>query len=104
VTYSYNEAFEGVVLAYDPVISSESAKIIPIYFRVKLKAQFLFFDPRPDMLLEEEVVKVTSQSIHDVVLGFSSISIADVDIRNDFKHKFKGGHEFYIAYLIANIR
>ncbi|GFQ03517.1 hypothetical protein PHJA_002495500 [Phtheirospermum japonicum] len=50
----YSEAFEGVVLAYDPVISNESAKIIPgilPYVGVKLKAQLLFFGPKPDMLL-----------------------------------------------------
>ncbi|GFP95288.1 probable DNA-directed RNA polymerase i subunit rpa43 [Phtheirospermum japonicum] len=98
--FTYSEAFEGVVLAYNPIISSESAKILPgihPYFGVKLKAQLLLFDPKPDMILEGEVVKITPQSIHAVVLGFSSVSIADVDIRNDFKHKAKGGHESYIS-------
>lgn len=37
---------------------------------------------------EGEVVKLTHNSIHAVVLGFSSVVIADDDIRNEFKHKF----------------
>lgn len=36
---------------------------------------------------EGEVVKVGQQSIHIVVLGFSSAVIADEDIREDFKYK-----------------
>lgn len=39
-------------------------------------------------LAEGEVVKITPQSIHAVVLGFSSAFIADEDIRDDFKHKY----------------
>lgn len=33
------------------------------------------------------MVKITPQSIHAVVLGFSSAFIADEDIRDDFKYK-----------------
>lgn len=36
---------------------------------------------------EGEVVKVCQQSIHIVVLGFSSAIIADEDIRGEFKYK-----------------
>ncbi|KAL3640960.1 hypothetical protein CASFOL_015928 [Castilleja foliolosa] len=98
--FTYNETFEGVVLAYDPIISSESAKILPgihPYFGVNINAKLLLFDPKPDMLLEGEVVKITPQSIHAVVLGFSSVSIAHADIRDDFKHTSKGGKECYIS-------
>ncbi|KAL3639085.1 hypothetical protein CASFOL_016992 [Castilleja foliolosa] len=98
--FTYSEDFEGVLLAYNPIISSEWAKILPgihPYFGVKLKAQLLLFNPKPDVILEGEVVKISLQSIHAVVLGFSSVSISNVDIRDDFKHKSKGGEEYYIS-------
>lgn len=50
----YNETFDGVVLAYDPNIRSNFARILPgvhPYFRVKLKARLLLFNPKPGMLL-----------------------------------------------------
>ncbi|KAL0351781.1 UNVERIFIED_CONTAM: hypothetical protein Scaly_1566800 [Sesamum calycinum] len=96
----YSETFEGVVLAYDPNICSNLAKILPgihPYFGVKLKARLLLFNPKPDMVVEGEVVKITPQSIHAVVLGFSSAFIADEDIRDDFKHKIKRGKEVYVS-------
>lgn len=34
------------------------------------------------------MVKLTPNSIHAVVLGFSSVVIADDDIRDEFKYKF----------------
>ncbi|XP_047978632.1 uncharacterized protein LOC125220512, partial [Salvia hispanica] len=86
----YNETFGGVVLAYDPSIRSNLAKIVPgtfPCFGVQLKAKLLLFNPKPDMVLEGEVVKLTPNSIHAVVLGFSSAVIADDDIRDEFKHK-----------------
>ncbi|KAK6131268.1 hypothetical protein DH2020_034989 [Rehmannia glutinosa] len=98
--FTYSETFEGVVLAYDPNICSKLAKILPgihPYFGVKLKARLLLFNPTPNMLLEGEVVKITPQSIHAVVLGFSSAFIADEDIRDDFKHKIKRGKEVYVS-------
>ncbi|KAL0325845.1 UNVERIFIED_CONTAM: hypothetical protein Sradi_5153800 [Sesamum radiatum] len=98
--FSYSETFEGVVLAYDPNICSNLAKILPgihPYFGVKLKARLLLFNPKPDMVVEGEVVKITPQSIHAVVLGFSSAFIADEDIRDDFKHKIKRGKEVYVS-------
>ncbi|XP_011083508.1 uncharacterized protein LOC105166018 [Sesamum indicum] len=98
--FTYNETFEGVVLAYDPNICSNLAKILPgiqPYFGVKLKARLLLFNPKPDMVVEGEVVKITPQSIHAVVLGFSSAFIADEDIRHDFKHKIKRGKEVYVS-------
>ncbi|PIM98453.1 DNA-dependent RNA polymerase I [Handroanthus impetiginosus] len=98
--FTYSETFEGVVLGYDPNISSHLAKILPgihPYFGVKLRAKMLVFNPMPNMVLEGEVVKITPQSIHAVVLRFSSAFIADEDIRDDFKHKIKRGNEVYVS-------
>ncbi|KAI3460381.1 hypothetical protein Pfo_017044 [Paulownia fortunei] len=98
--FTYSETFEGVVLAYDPNVRCNLAKILPgiyPYFGVKLKAKLLLFNPKPDMLLEGEVVKLTPHSIHVVVLGFSSAVIADEDIRDEFKHKYKHGKEVYVS-------
>ncbi|KAG6419693.1 hypothetical protein SASPL_116202 [Salvia splendens] len=98
--FTYNETFGGVVLAYDPSIRSNLAKIVPgtfPCFGVQLKAKLLLFNPKPDMVLEGEVVKLTPNSIHAVVLGFSSAVIADDDIRDEFKHKVKGGEEVYVS-------
>ncbi|KAL0314604.1 UNVERIFIED_CONTAM: hypothetical protein Sangu_2304800 [Sesamum angustifolium] len=52
--FTYSETFEGVVLAYDPNICSNLAKILPgihPYFGVKLKARLLLFNPKPDMVV-----------------------------------------------------
>lgn len=52
--YRYNETFGGVVLAYDPSIRSNLAKILPgtfPCFGVQLKAKLLLFNPKPDMVL-----------------------------------------------------
>ncbi|KAG6408804.1 hypothetical protein SASPL_131827 [Salvia splendens] len=98
--FSYNETFGGVVLAYDPNIRSNLAKIVPgtfTCFGVQLKAKLLLFNPKSDMVLEGEVVKLTPNSIHAVVLVFSSVVIADDDIRDKFKYKFKGEEEMYVS-------
>ncbi|GER26591.1 DNA-directed RNA polymerase [Striga asiatica] len=98
--FAYNETFEGVVLAYDPRTSSTLAKILPgiqPYFGVRLKTRLLLFNPKPEMILEGEVVKITPQSVHAVVLGFSSACIAYEDIRDDLKHKVRGGEEVYVS-------
>ncbi|XP_073051519.1 uncharacterized protein [Primulina eburnea] len=52
--FTYSETFDGVVLAYDPNVRSNWARILPgvhPYFGVKLKARLLLFNPKPDMLL-----------------------------------------------------
>lgn len=52
--YRYNETLDGVVLAYDPSILSNLAKILPgtfPCFGVQLKAKLLLFNPKPDMVL-----------------------------------------------------
>ncbi|KAL2504001.1 DNA-directed RNA polymerase [Abeliophyllum distichum] len=96
--FMYSETFDGVVLAYDPNVRSNLAKILPgihPYLGVRLKAKLLLFSPKPNMLLEGEVVKISRQSIHAVILGFSSAVIADEDIRDEFKYKVKHGKEVF---------
>lgn len=92
--FKFNETFDGIVLAYDVNILSDLAKILPgihPYFGVKLKAKLLLFNPKPNMLIEGKVVKLCQQSIHIVVLGFSSAIIIEEDIREDFTYKTKHG-------------
>ncbi|CAL9176208.1 uncharacterized protein LOC135673656 [Musa acuminata AAA Group] len=92
--FTYDEIFDGVILAYEIDIPGEHAKIlsglIP-YFEVKVKANLLIFSPRPDMLLEGKVVKLGKESIHVIVLGFSSAAIMLEDIREEFRYKIKHG-------------
>lgn len=86
------------------------------YFGVKLKVDLLLFSPKPDTLLgtilishsvvvvvirtcesinrvcvfsisEGKVLKVTPESIHAVVLGFSSVVITDKEIRDEFIYR-----------------
>ncbi|XP_010918524.1 uncharacterized protein [Elaeis guineensis] len=92
--FTYDEVLEGVLLAYEVNIRSKRAKILPgliPYFGVKLKANLLLFSPKPDMLLEGKVVKLGKESIHVIVLGFSSAAIVLEDIREEFKYKIKHG-------------
>ncbi|KAK6939367.1 hypothetical protein RJ641_028898 [Dillenia turbinata] len=98
--FQYNEIFEGVVLAYQFDIPSETAKILPgvdPYIGVRLKAKLLIFAPKPGMLVEGKVVKVARESIHVVVLGFSSAIIIDNDIREEFIYKIKHGEEVFAS-------
>ena len=117
-------------MAYDPSIRSNLAKIVPgtfPCFGVQLKAKLLLFNPKPDMVLgnlltrcvpkkfkwwfklfetlscsvsEGEVVKLTPNSIHAVVLGFSSAVIADDDIRDEFKHKVVSAMVLHISTTV----
>nr|DAD24492.1 TPA_asm: hypothetical protein HUJ06_025956 [Nelumbo nucifera] len=98
--FKYNEIFDGVVLAYDVTIQNKNAKVLPgIYpcFGVKLKAKMLLFSPKPDMLLEGKVVKLGKESLHVIVLGFSSASIAEEDIREEFRYRIKHGEEVFAS-------
>ncbi|XP_031270223.1 uncharacterized protein LOC116128614 [Pistacia vera] len=98
--FKFSEIFEGVVLAYDVNILDENAKIlsgIHPYFGVRLKAKLLLFSPKPNMLLEGKVVKLTQESIHVIVLGFSSAIIIDKDIRDEFYYKIKHGEEVFAS-------
>ncbi|CAI8588962.1 unnamed protein product [Vicia faba] len=96
----YDEIFDGVVLAYDVYSFDKCAKILPgvyPYFGVNLKLNLLLFSPKPDMLLEGKVVKLTHESIHVVVLGFASAIITEKDIRAEFVYKMKHGQEVYAS-------
>ncbi|MFS7977420.1 hypothetical protein Hanom_Chr10g00903761 [Helianthus anomalus] len=98
--FKYNETFDGVLLAYSASTNDELAKILPGLhpcFGVRLKAQLLLFDPKPNMILEGKVVKLGAQSIHVVVLGFSSATIIDEDIREEFDYKVKHGKELFAS-------
>ncbi|XP_061368554.1 uncharacterized protein LOC133311514 [Gastrolobium bilobum] len=98
--FKFSEAFDGVVLAYDVNSLDKCAKILPgvhPYFGVKLKVNLLLFSPKPDMLLEGKVVKLTQESIHVVVLGFSSAIISEKDIRKEFVYKNKHDQDVYAS-------
>ncbi|KAH9693283.1 SHS2 Rpb7-N domain-containing protein [Citrus sinensis] len=96
----FNEIFEGVLLAYDVNILDKNGKIlfgIHPYFGVKLKAKLLLFSPKPNMLVEGKVVRLTQASIHVIVLGFSSAIITDQDIREEFNYTTKYGEEVFAS-------
>ncbi|XXG66111.1 hypothetical protein AAC387_Pa05g3655 [Persea americana] len=98
--FQFNENFDGVVLAYDEQFQSNKAKITPGIvpnLGVKLKAKLLLFSPKPDMLLEGKVVKLGKESIHVIVLGFSSAAITFEDIREEFKYKTKHGESVFAS-------
>ncbi|PNX64328.1 DNA-directed RNA polymerase i subunit rpa43-like protein, partial [Trifolium pratense] len=58
---------------------------------VNLKVNMLLFSPKPNMLLEGKVEKITHDSIQVVVLGFSAAIIAEKDIRAEFVMKHDKG-------------
>ncbi|KAF4357094.1 uncharacterized protein LOC115722449 [Cannabis sativa] len=98
--FKFHENFDGVMLAYEFNILDKNARILNgmhPYIAVKLKAKLLLFSPKPNMLLEGKVVKITQGSIHVVVLGFSSAVITDEDIRDEFVHKIKHGEELFCS-------
>ncbi|KAJ1443609.1 Nucleic acid-binding, OB-fold [Sesbania bispinosa] len=98
--FTFNEVFDGVVLAYDVNSLDKCAKILPgvhPYFGVNLKVNLLLFSPKPDMLLEGKVVKLTQESIHVVVLGFSSAIINEKDIRDEFIYRTKHEQDVYAS-------
>ncbi|ESW11681.1 hypothetical protein PHAVU_008G050600 [Phaseolus vulgaris] len=98
--FTFSEIVGGVVLAYDVNSLDTCAKILPgvhPYLGVKLKANLLLFCPKPNTLLEGKVVKLTQESIHVVVLGFSAAIITEKDIREEFVCKTKKGQEVYAS-------
>ncbi|CAL5383481.1 unnamed protein product [Camellia sinensis] len=99
--FKFNETFNGVVLAYDVNLPSKIARILPgihPYFGVRLEAKLLLFHPKPNMLLGKGmVVKLGQQSIHVIVLGFSSATITEEDIRDEFIYKVKHGKEVFAS-------
>ncbi|KAJ9186475.1 hypothetical protein P3X46_002044 [Hevea brasiliensis] len=98
--FKFNETFDGVVLAYAVNALDKHARILSgvhPYFGVRLKANLLLFSPKPNMLLEGKVVKLMRESIHVIVLGFSSAVIVDEDIRDEFRYKSKRGEGKYVS-------
>ncbi|KAH8509564.1 hypothetical protein H0E87_011354 [Populus deltoides] len=98
--FKYSQAFDGVVLAYSVDPQDKCARILSgvhPYFGVRLRANLLIFSPKPNMLLEGKVVKITRESIHCIVLGFSSAIITDENIRNELKYKAKHGEGVYVS-------
>ncbi|KVI12086.1 uncharacterized protein LOC112508047 [Cynara cardunculus var. scolymus] len=100
--FKFNETFDGVLLAYSASTKNKLAKILPglnPYFGVRLQARLLLFYPKPDMLLEGKVVKLGEQTIHIIVLGFSSATITEEDIREEFSYKVKHRKEVYASTI-----
>lgn len=100
--FKFSENLDGVLLAYDVDIIGGLAKILPgihPYFGVKLKSKLLLFNPKPNMLLEGKVVKLSQQAIHVIVLGFSSAVIIEEDIPKEFRYKIKSGKGYYVSRL-----
>ncbi|KAI3760611.1 hypothetical protein L1987_51008 [Smallanthus sonchifolius] len=100
--FKFNETFDGVLLAYSASSDDKLAKILPGLhpcFGVRLKAQLLLFNPKPSMILEGKVVKLGEHSIHVVVLGFSSVTIIDEDIREEFDYRVKHGKDSFTSTL-----
>ncbi|KAG6524400.1 probable DNA-directed RNA polymerase I subunit RPA43 [Zingiber officinale] len=98
--FTHDEIFDGVVLAYEVNIPSKRAKVISgliPYIGVKIKANLLLFSPKPSMLIGGKVVKLGKESIHVVVLGFSSAAIMLEDIREEFKYKIKHGEGVFAS-------
>ncbi|TYH00931.1 hypothetical protein ES288_A09G016400v1 [Gossypium darwinii] len=98
--FKFNETFDGVLLAYDVNILDKQAKILSgvhPYFGLRLKANLLLFSPKPDMLLEGKVVKLSQESIHVIVLGFSSAIITAENIRGEFKYLTKDKEELFAS-------
>lgn len=97
--FKFNETFDGVLLAHGIVdVPSRHGKILSglyPYIGVRLTANLLLFAPKPDTYLEGKVVKLSQESIHIVVLGFSAAIITEEDIRDEFKYKVKGGEEMF---------
>ncbi|XP_068664261.1 uncharacterized protein [Aristolochia californica] len=98
--FQFDEVFNGVLLAFEISFQDKTAKLLPgvaPYLGVRAKAKLLVFSPKPDMLLEGKVVKLGRESIHVIVLGFSSAVIISEDIREEFSHKIKHGKEVFAS-------
>ncbi|XP_010428592.1 PREDICTED: uncharacterized protein LOC104713216 [Camelina sativa] len=98
--FQYNESFDGVLLAYDASVKSKQAKILSglhPYFGVRVNTRLLLFDPKPNSLVEGEIVKISAESIHLIVLGFSAAVVTDVDIREEFKYRVRDGEGSFVS-------
>mmetsp|Transcript_35799 Transcript_35799/g.79664 ORF Transcript_35799/g.79664 Transcript_35799/m.79664 type:complete len:313 (-) Transcript_35799:486-1424(-) len=84
----YNEEFEGIVMAYSNVTSSNKAASIHPYFpfvHLDVRAQLLLFKPVVGNMLVGEVIKVGADFIGLLVLGVLNASIAAESIHSEFK-------------------
>jgi DNA-directed RNA polymerase subunit E'/Rpb7 len=98
--FQYNETFDGVLLAYDATVKSKQAKILTglhPYFGVRVNTRLLLFDPKPKSFVEGKIVKISPESIHVIVLGFSAAVITDVDIREEFKYRVRDGEGSFVS-------
>ncbi|RLM98579.1 DNA-directed RNA polymerase I subunit rpa43 [Panicum miliaceum] len=105
--FSYEERFDGVLLAHETKLVDEDIKdhgsqvkgkkkiratilngLVP-YFGVRVHANLLIFSPQPDMILEGKVEMLSKESIHAIILGVFSVAIMSDDIREKFKFKRK---------------
>lgn len=98
--FSYEDRFDGVLLAHEVTVEGEKAKIlnglVP-YFGVPVHANLLLFSPQPDMILEGKVEMLGKESIHAIVLGVFSAAIMSDDIHEKFKFKRKGDGGKFIS-------
>ncbi|CAH8284866.1 unnamed protein product [Eruca vesicaria subsp. sativa] len=98
--FQYDETFDGVLLAFDVTVKSKAAKILAglsPYFGVKVDAKLVLFNPKPNSLVEGEIVKISPESIHVIVLGFSAAVVTDLDIREEFKYKMRNGEGSFVS-------
>ncbi|KAM0874062.1 hypothetical protein ACQ4PT_037682 [Festuca glaucescens] len=90
--FSYEDRFDGVLLAHEFQVEGHKAKImdglVP-YFGVPVHASMLLFSPQPGMILEGKVEMLGKESIHSIVLGVFSAAIMSDDITDRFKFKRK---------------
>ncbi|XP_006655836.1 DNA-directed RNA polymerase I subunit rpa43-like isoform X1 [Oryza brachyantha] len=98
--FSYEDRFDGVLLAHEAIVESEQGKIlnglVP-YFGVPVHANLLLYSPKPDMMLEGKVEMLGKESIHAIVLGVFSAAIMSDDIHKKFKFKKKNGRGKFVS-------
>ncbi|CAN6845428.1 unnamed protein product [Brassica oleracea var. botrytis] len=98
--FQYDETFDGVLLAFDVTVKSKGAKILAglnPYFGVKVEASLLLFNPKPNSLVEGKIVKISPETIHVIVLGFSAAVVTDIDIREEFKYRMRNGEDCFVS-------
>ncbi|RLN31050.1 DNA-directed RNA polymerase I subunit rpa43 [Panicum miliaceum] len=123
--FSYEERFDGVLLAHETKLINEDNKddksevegkkkvkdkkvkvlrakilngLVP-YFGVRVHANLLIFSPQPDMILEGKVEILRKESIHAIILGIFSVAIMSDDIRERFKFKRKSDGGRFVSRL-----
>uniref|UniRef100_A0A0D9XZY3 DNA-directed RNA polymerase subunit n=1 Tax=Leersia perrieri TaxID=77586 RepID=A0A0D9XZY3_9ORYZ len=98
--FSYEDRFDGVLLAHEVLVNDKRAKILSglvPYFGVPVYANLLLYSPRPDMMIEGKVELLGKGSIHAIVLGVFSAAIMSDDINEKFRFKRKGDRGKFIS-------